>query len=268
MIINPVAIPVNVDVAKLPSLASELPRYRTTHKFNKKDLIARECDRTIYPYNEGIVVRWNDSVIDPVRGKAIKDIRQYQLKPGISHDESIFSSVTFDSWLFKNYDWTITKFFSPYRVDDAKNFAANKAIIVTEGEKDCESLRQQGLVASTFMAKCWALDGLKHNIQMLQDNGISLLVFWPDDDLEGIKKAAKVRLASAIVGMPCLILKPRLFWRDLPRWEWKLVNGKEEKNGSGFGAADYFQNHNIDEFLAAINKQHKQAILDHQLGKI
>jgi hypothetical protein len=268
MIVNPVNIPADVEVAKLPSLASELPRYRTSHKFSKKDGRGRECDRIIYKYVEGIVVRWSDLHIDPVKGKAIKDIRQYQLKPGISHDESIFSSVTFDSLLFKKYDWTIKKFFSPYRIDEVRNFAANKAIIVTEGEKDCESLRQQGLVASTFMAKCWTLDGLKHNIQMLRDNGISLLIFWPDDDLEGLKKANKVGLASAMAGVPCLILKPRLFWRDLPRWERKIVNGKQEKNGSGFGAADYFQNHNIDELIAAIDKQHKQAIGDQQLGKV
>ncbi|MFM6005641.1 MAG: hypothetical protein ACKPA7_18420, partial [Sphaerospermopsis kisseleviana] len=150
------------------------------------------------------------------------------------------------------------KTWRPYRFDDVANSAQGTAL-TTEGEKDCEAIRSNvGLVSITFAGGMWSHEKVVEQLLMLKNAGLSLLIYWPDDDLTGIYKANVIRYGCASVGLACVVLNVRRFFPQLPEWQ---PDKDGNLNGSGWGAADYFSHNKIspESFISILEDQVAEA---------
>lgn len=241
--LDPVAISVNLEFACLPGLANPLPLRPVTHRFGgyKKDKDGKYVNPEsaakliIYDYpGDGQGLRYR-----PLDGGK-KDFVYRELKPGFA----------------KAYSYRLSgKTWKPYHFDDVVRYAKGKIGIVTEGEKDDEAIRVNvGLVTTTFAGGMWSQDKINDQCQMLKDAGEKLVVYFGDDDVTGIYKANQIRYGCAFVGLPCVVLNVRRFFPQLPEWK---KDDKGDLNGSGWGAADYFEHNKVtpDEFMALVRDQ-------------
>jgi hypothetical protein len=107
-----------------------------------------------------------------------------------------------------------------YRIEEA--LIAAKAvtdgfpiILGCEGETSVEVWRQLGLCAITLQGAAWDKDSLQRLADTLKARGVGLL-YHPDRDEPGYKKAAKVQEACDRAGVFCLILNPLTLWESIP----------------------------------------------------
>ncbi|MFM6152391.1 MAG: hypothetical protein ACKPE3_05210, partial [Sphaerospermopsis kisseleviana] len=249
--LNATAIPSIVDFARLPKLAETIKPIRCRHRFggyhkDKKTGLYKnplsDANKIIYDYpGDGQGLRFN-----PLNG-GNKDFIYRELKSGCSeYDKDGFS------YKLSGKTWR------PYRFDDVANSAQGTAL-TTEGEKDCEAIRSNvGLVSITFAGGMWSHEKVVEQLLMLKNAGLSLLIYWPDDDLTGIYKANVIRYGCASVGLACVVLNVRRFFPQLPEWQ---PDKDGNLNGSGWGAADYFKHNKIsqDSFISILEDQISEA---------
>lgn len=115
-----------------------------------------------------------------------------------------------------------------YRLSEAlEHCGGGEWIFAVEGEKTVEACRYLGLPCITWQGGSWTEDDLSRAIVQLKAGSCGGLIFIPDNDEPGQKKAAKVSAAAAAHSFPCLVLKPF--------WVWDLMPEKGD-------IADYVQN--------------------------
>ncbi|WP_013335025.1 DNA primase family protein [Gloeothece verrucosa] len=119
-----------------------------------------------------------------------------------------------------------------YRIEEAITYSTNKWVLGVEGETCVEAARSLMLVSNTMQGGCWGEVDLGTWLTQLKNNGVTGLVYWPDNDDDGQRKAQKLLAASGKVKFPVLILKPLEIWADIPEtgdiadWvKWGLTQG-------------------------------------------
>lgn len=105
-----------------------------------------------------------------------------------------------------------------YRLDEALQAAvASQAdtLMMVEGEKAVESYRQLGLACTTLQGSDWGKEPLQRLVTQLQANQLQL-VYHPDYDQPGQKKAQKLQQECARAHVRCLVLDPLAIDPELP----------------------------------------------------
>lgn len=99
----------------------------------------------------------------------------------------------------------------PYRLEEAiqaaKKTHAN-AIMGAEGEKSVEQYRKIGIACTTFMGSSWSSADCKQLAETLKKEGL-ILIYHPDNDEPGKKKARKIQDACSKEGVECVVLNPK-----------------------------------------------------------
>jgi hypothetical protein len=125
----------------------------------------------------------------------------------------------------------------PYRIEEAIAFSKSKWILGLEGETCVEAARSLGLVAITWQGSSWSTEELKAGLTKLKGAGIKGLVYLPDNDEPGRKKAELVVSAAEAIDFPVLVVDPLTLWKEMPDkgdlddWiAWGDRNGIERKD--------------------------------------
>jgi KaiC/GvpD/RAD55 family RecA-like ATPase len=121
-----------------------------------------------------------------------------------------------------------------YRFNEIEQYGAGKWVTFVEGEKCAECCRWLQLVGTTLQGGSWTGEALDSAIVQMKRAGIAGIVYLPDRDDAGKKKAQKVALAAAKAGVPLLIIEPLALWKDMPEagdiadWaKWGRAQGME-----------------------------------------
>ncbi|MBD2499838.1 DUF5906 domain-containing protein [Anabaena azotica] len=116
-----------------------------------------------------------------------------------------------------------------YRLSEVEEFASGKWVLGVEGEKSVEAARFLQLCAITWMGSAWAEVDLVGGLMALKKAGVVGLVYLPDNDAPGEKKAQAIANAAAKTQFPCLILNPLELYADMPEKgdiaDWVSANG-------------------------------------------
>ncbi|MBD2416044.1 hypothetical protein FACHB389_35125 [Nostoc calcicola FACHB-389] len=121
----------------------------------------------------------------------------------------------------------------PYRIDEVRQYGKGRWILGVEGETCVEAAREQlGLVAFTFQGGSWGKTDLLNGIEMFQKAGIAGIIYIPDNDEPGRRKATALEAAAASVKMPFIEVLPTALWANCPAkgdiadWvEWGMERG-------------------------------------------
>lgn len=107
----------------------------------------------------------------------------------------------------------------PYRASEIP-LARNRWLLAVEGEKCVEYARSIGLVAITWQGSSWTPVSFIATITMLKAAGVRGLVYWPDHDIPGYRKAQKLWQVCAAPILPhhkfkIVVLDPRRIWQGI-----------------------------------------------------
>ena len=87
---------------------------------------------------------------------------------------------------------------------------------LAEGEKCVEALRGLGVAAITLAGFDWRESPMQRVLKKLKNQGLPGICYIPDHDAEGRRKAEKVALAAAAVGLPHIELSMLSLWPECP----------------------------------------------------
>jgi putative DNA primase/helicase len=115
-----------------------------------------------------------------------------------------------------------------YRLSEVEQFASGKWVLGGEGEKSVEIARLLWLVSITWMGSSWKDIDIEGGLIALKKAKVVGLVYIPDNDDVGMKKAAAIATAAAKIQFPCLILNPLELWDKMPDkgdiYDWVMGN--------------------------------------------
>lgn len=103
-----------------------------------------------------------------------------------------------------------------YKLGEAAKYCQGKWVLGVEGEGCVETARAIALSAITWQGSNWQEKSIASDLTKLIDAGAAGLVYVPDRDEAGEKKAELVEQACQSVGLPCLILSPTDVWDEMP----------------------------------------------------
>lgn len=105
----------------------------------------------------------------------------------------------------------------PYRWDEVLKYGPGKWLLGAEGEKDVDNSRSNlQLVTFTFQGGSWGEDSLLASAKQLKDAGVAGIIYYPDNDDAGAKKAEKLALACAKAKLPFVAINPLRLWEECP----------------------------------------------------
>lgn len=104
----------------------------------------------------------------------------------------------------------------PYHWNEVLACGKGKWVLGVEGEGCVEGARQTGLVSFTWQGGSWSLEIIKESLSEAKSAGIAGIVYFPDNDEAGRKKAEKVLEAANSIGLHCIILNPLEVWSEMP----------------------------------------------------
>ena len=113
-------------------------------------------------------------------------------------------------WAKGSKDWYA------YRLREAAEHCQGKWVLGVEGEGCVETGRKLGLAAITWQGSSWQEKTITSDLIKLKEAGATGLVYFPDHDETGRKKAELVKSACQQVNLSCLILSPADVWADMP----------------------------------------------------
>jgi putative DNA primase/helicase len=113
-------------------------------------------------------------------------------------------------WSKGSKDWRA------YKLTEAVKHCAEKWVLGVEGEGCVETARAKAIAAITWQGSNWQSKNISFDLTKLIEGGVAGLVYFPDCDKAGEKKAELVLSACQLVNLPCLILKPTDVWADMP----------------------------------------------------
>jgi len=116
-----------------------------------------------------------------------------------------------------------------YRIHEAEQFAVDQWVLGVEGEKSVEAARFLGICTVTWMGSAWSDVDLESGLISLKKAGVAGLIYVPDNDEIGMKKALAIANAAAKIQFPCLVLNPLDLWEEMPEKgdiaDWIVANG-------------------------------------------
>lgn len=126
------------------------------------------------------------------------------------------------------------KLWSPYRFNEVEQYGSGKWALFQEGEECVEYGRSLQLISFTVQGGSWTDESLNSAMLQMKQAGVAGIVYFPDHDDAGRKKAKKVAIAASIAGMPLIILNPLALWEHMPEsgdiadWvKWGKAQGME-----------------------------------------
>lgn len=141
-----------------------------------------------------------------------------------------------------------------YRINEVLKYGAGKWVTADEGEPCVEAVRYLGLVNFTFQGSDWSDASLEKAAAQIKEGGITGILYLPDNDDTGYKKAAALSKACAKAQLPFVPLDLNTLWKECP------------ENGD---VADWVrwgmeQGWNKEEFVKRLEEQFKAAIEQEQ----
>ena len=125
-----------------------------------------------------------------------------------------FSYYTRDengNWNYKKGD----RHWEAYQLEEAIAHGYNGYILAVEGEKAVETARQRLRVpAITF--RNWNEQGIKPSLTQLKNSGVAGVIFFPDNDATGEKKAKEVEKWCEQLDLSYYKLSPTDVWSEMP----------------------------------------------------
>lgn len=105
----------------------------------------------------------------------------------------------------------------PYRWDEILQHGSGKWVLGVEGEKDCDNSRiALQIVSFTFQGGSWSEDLLLAAANQIKDAGIAGIIYYPDNDNAGARKASKLGSACAKAKLPFIAIDPVRLWQECP----------------------------------------------------
>ncbi|MFM6672723.1 MAG: hypothetical protein ACKPJO_21730, partial [Dolichospermum sp.] len=95
-----------------------------------------------------------------------------------------------------------------YHQDEILKYAIGKFLLVVEGEKSTDYARSVSLVATTIQGSQWSVEKIESHVKWLKALGVIGVVYHPDDDDTGYKKAAMWQKAANKYQVPFVELNP------------------------------------------------------------
>lgn len=183
--IIPVELPQDIEIIPVPGLAP----ISSVTKGNKKE--------TIYHYSDSQWVLRSD-FYDENGVRTHKTTKPWHIEDG----KNINSKG--------DRQWTV------YRLSEIQELGRDKWVCGFEGEKCVESARSMGILSTTWMGSAWNIDDLSNGMNSLLDAGVKGLIYFPDNDDPGLKKAALIKKAAAKQGICTLIVHLWDIWEQCP----------------------------------------------------
>ncbi len=103
-----------------------------------------------------------------------------------------------------------------YKLSEAAHNCQGKWVLGLEGEGCVETARALALCGITWQGSNWKEKTIIDDLTKLIKAGAAGLVYFPDRDSAGEKKAELVLSACKQVNLPCLILSPTDVWGEMP----------------------------------------------------
>ncbi|MBW4532579.1 MAG: hypothetical protein KME09_01450 [Pleurocapsa minor HA4230-MV1] len=103
-----------------------------------------------------------------------------------------------------------------YRLGEAVKHCRGKWVLGLEGEGCVETARAIALCAITWQGSNWQEKAITSDLTKLIEGGVAGIVYFPDHDEAGAKKAELIESACQLVNLPCLIISPTDVWTDMP----------------------------------------------------
>ncbi|MBE9213759.1 hypothetical protein IQ247_13975 [Plectonema cf. radiosum LEGE 06105] len=105
----------------------------------------------------------------------------------------------------------------PYCWDEVLKYGIGKWVLGAEGEKDTDNSRSDlKLVTFTFQGASWGEDSLSTAANRFKNAGIAGIIYFPDNDDAGRKKAEKLAYACAKAKLPFIAINPVRMWSECP----------------------------------------------------
>ncbi|MEL6162999.1 MAG: toprim domain-containing protein, partial [Cyanobacteria bacterium J06628_3] len=106
---------------------------------------------------------------------------------------------------------------NPYHFDEVLQYGVGKWVLGVEGEKDVDNSRSNlQLVTFTFQGGSWGEESLLAAAKQFKNAGVAGIIYFPDNDNAGTKKAEKLALACAKAKLPFIAINPVRLWEECP----------------------------------------------------
>ncbi|NJO94471.1 MAG: DNA primase, partial [Hydrococcus sp. RM1_1_31] len=199
----------SIELAFLLKLPIDHPKAKTNQVpqwLIEKGIPAHATETRYYYSNNQWISRFEWQ--DPDRSKGHdKTIRQCHRKP----NGKVKWSKGDRSWLPPRIEEAFAK-----RAGGNLAQGTGKWILGVEGESCVEAARSLGLVAITWQGSAWSEEELTAGLTELKQSGVAGLVYLPDNDEPGRKKAELVVSAAQSLQFPLLIIEPLALWQEMP----------------------------------------------------
>ncbi len=146
---------------------------------------------------------------------------------------------------------------NPYRIDEVEAHGAGLWVLGVEGESCTEAARYLGLVAFTLQGSAWTEGDLTRAMLQCKTSRVTGVVYLPDHDTTGYKKAKEMAKAAAKAQLPFILLDPTLVWSECPHkgdiadWvKWGMEQGWDK-----------------DKFIEQLEKQFRSAAERERIGQ-
>ena len=103
-----------------------------------------------------------------------------------------------------------------YRINEAILHGKGKWVLAVEGEKCVEVARQNQIVAITWQGGSWTDEDIQIELLQLKRSGVKGLLYSPDHDEAGAKKAEKVIKAAQQIDFPIATVDPVDLLPEIP----------------------------------------------------
>ena len=113
-------------------------------------------------------------------------------------------------WKKGSKDW------KAYKLPEAAKHSSGKWVLGVEGEGCVETARRMAIAAITWQGSNWKEKAITSDLTKLKENGAAGLVYFPDHDEAGEKKAELVKSACKQNNFSCLIISPTDVWSEMP----------------------------------------------------
>lgn len=180
----------------LPAIDSPTPKTDAIAEWLVKQGVPASASETRYWYSK---TQWVSKFEWQTESGQEKTIRQGHIK-----------SNGLVQWKKGGKDWLA------YKLTEAAKHSSGNWVLGVEGEGCVESAREIALSAITWQGSNWQVQRIVKDLTKLIAAGAAGLVYFPDRDEAGEKKAELVEQACQEVGLPCLILCPTDVWADMP----------------------------------------------------
>jgi putative DNA primase/helicase len=187
-----------VRLARLAEIAKDRPspKSNTIPEWLQSQEVPHDATQTRYWYSK---TQWVSRFEWKEDGQKKKTIRQGHIK-----------SNGLREWNKGSKDWRA------YRLSEAVKYCQDKWVLAVEGEGCVETARAIALSAITWQGSNWKEKAITSDLTKLIEGGAAGLVYFPDHDETGEKKAKLVKSACEQVNLPCLVLSPTDVWKEMP----------------------------------------------------